>query len=164
MRQLVFISAAAAMLTACGSRGTTFTHDAGGGTTVTMGDTPGGPAMVAKVAGAGSTVAPADLPAWAPVYPGAKVSQVVDIAFNKAAGMPSGPHRQVVLMTADPVAKVMAFYDAKLAAAGVKPVMSSNAPDGAIRAVGTSSGQPDTISVGNANGQTGIGITYEVRQ
>ncbi len=164
MRRAILTGVSAALLSSCGSNGTTIAHDGNGGSTVTMGDTGHGPAMVAKVAAPDQTVAPSDLPAWAPVYPGATVSQVVDVAFNGAAGMPGGPRKQVVLMTADPIPKVMAFYDQRLAAAGVKPMMSSNTADGAMRAINTPSGQPDAITVGKADTETAVAISYAVKR
>ena len=120
--------------------------------------------MVAKVAAVGQTVAPSDLPAWAPVYPGATVSQVVDIAFHGGEGMPGGPHRQVVFMTSDPLAKVSAFYEQKIAATGVKPMMTSNQPDGTMWAMPASGGQPDTITVAKSDGRTAVALTYEVKR
>ena len=84
--------------------------------------------------------------------------------MNGEAGMPGGPHKQVVLTTDDPIAKVMAFYDQKLAAAGVKSMMRSDVPEGGMIAVKTPSGQPDTISVGKVESGTGIGITYAVKK
>lgn len=164
MRRAILACAICALLSACGSKGTAFAHDNDGGTTVTMGDTGNGPAMVAKVAAVSQTVAPSDLPVWAPVYPGATVSQVVDIAFHRGEGMPGGPHRQVVFMTSDPLAKVSAFYEQKIAATGVKPMMTSNQPDAAIWAMPAPGGQPDTISVGKSDGQTAIALTYEVKR
>lgn len=164
MRRTILACTMLALLSACGSKGTTFARDNDGGTTVTMGDTGGGPAMTAKVAAAGRTVAPSDLPVWAPIYPGSKVSQVVDIAFHGGEGMPGGPHRQAIFMTSDPLAKVSAFYDRQIAATGIKPMMTSNQPDAAMWAMPAPGGQPDTISVGKSDGQTAIAVTYEVRR
>ena len=164
MRTGIVACVVSALLAACGSNGTTIAHDQNGGATVTMGDTGNGPAMVAKLAAPGQTVAPNDLPSWAPVYPGAKVSQVVDIAFHGGAGMPGGPHRQVIFMTSDPIASVSAFYDQKIASTGVKPVMTSNQPDGAMWAMPAPGGQPDTMSVGKSDGLTAIALTYEVKR
>ena len=164
MRQALLACTMSALLAACGSNGTSFVHDNDGGTTVTMGDTGNGPAMVAKVAAAGQTVAPADLPVWAPIYPGAKVSQVTDIAFHGGNGLPGGPHKQVVFMTSDSIAQVSAFFERKIAATGVKPMMTSNQPDAAMWAMPAPGGQPDTISVGRSDGETGIALTYEVKR
>ncbi|WP_428334123.1 hypothetical protein [Novosphingobium sp.] len=153
-----------ALISACGSNGTTIAHNTDGGTTVTMGDSGNGPAMVAKVAGPGQAVAPGDLPVWAPVYPGATVSQVTDIASHGGEGMPVGHHKQVIFLTSDPLAKVSAFYEQKIAATGVKPMMTSNQPDGSMWAMPAPGGQSDTITVAKSDGQTAIALTYGVKQ
>ena len=133
--------------TACG-RKVEVTHDAGGHT-VTTTDL-GGRKVVATAAAS----LPGDLPAWAPSYPGSAVYQVVNM------DVPGGVQRIVTLTTADPRSKVLQFYDERLAKLGVKPMMSSEATEGAMRAVSGFGGQPDTLTVGDVEGKTGVNISY----
>lgn len=139
-------------LAACGSPNTTFTRNEKGETTVTTAGGPGG-TIVTNVASS-LTPVPADLPRWAPAYPGAKVAQVSNIAL---AG---GSQKVVVLMTADARPKVTAFYDQKIAALGIKPMLSAEDTEGSMRSVGAPDGQPDSLTVGPAEGQTAISISY----
>ena len=142
-------------LAACGSPNATFTRNEKGETTVTTAGGPGG-TIVTNVASS-LTPIPTDLPRWTPAYPGAKVAQVSNIA------LPGGSQKVVVLMTADARPKVMAFYDQKIAALGIKPMLSAEEADGSMRSVGAPGSQPESLTVGPAEGQTAISISYRAK-
>ena len=80
-----------------------------------------------------------ELPAFAPLYPGALVK--TRLADAKDQGAKGG---MWVLETADPVEKVAAFYDEQAKKAGVKPGMFVNEKDSAVRIFGNANDQSDT--------------------
>lgn len=86
-----------------------------------------------QVAGDGESLDVGDeLPAFAPVYPGATVkTRLADVKGDAAKG------GMWVLETADPVQKVAAFYDEQAKKAGVKPGMFVNEKDSAVRIFGS---------------------------
>ncbi|WP_199553673.1 hypothetical protein [Sandaracinobacteroides hominis] len=90
---------------------------------------------VVSTAGEGESLElTAQLPAFAPAYPGATVkTQIGDTASpdGKAKGS------LVIFSTADPIAKVAAFYDAKAKELGLKAGMVVNDNDSAVRIFGT---------------------------
>ncbi len=139
-------------LAACGTSNTSFTRNTKGETTVTTTGTPAG-TIVTNVASA-LTPVPTDLPRWAPAYPGARVAQVSNVP------MPGRPQKIVVLMTPDARAKVVAYYDQKIATLGIKPMLSAEEADGWMRSVAAPDGRPDSLTVGQADGQTAISISY----
>ena len=143
-------------LAACGSPDATFTRNEKGETIVTTASGSGG-TTVTNVASS-LTPVPTDLPRWAPAYPGAKVAQVSNVA------LPGRPQKIVVLMTADARPKVMAFYDQKIAALGIKPMLSAEDTEGSMRSVQAADGQPDSLTVGQAEGQTAISISYRAKR
>ena len=143
------------MLAACGSPSTVTTQIDKGETTIVTAGGAGG-TVVTKV-GSSLTPVPSDLPRWAPAYPGATVAQV------SKTSMPGGSQTIVVLLTADSKPKVVAFYDQKIAALQIKPMLSADEADGSMRAVGTPGGQ-ESLAVGNDEGQTAISISYRTRQ
>lgn len=79
----------------------------------------------------------AQLPAFAPPYPGAAVKTQITEPTNMG-GKPTGS--VVIFLTPDPVAKVAAFYDARAKDAGVKAGMIVNDPDSAVRIFGEEGG------------------------
>lgn len=81
-----------------------------------------------EVAGDGESLGGTDgFPAFAPAYPGAKVTtRLSDPQGRPDAGM-------WVMETADPVEKVAAFYDAHAERTGLKPGMFVNEDDSAVR-------------------------------
>ena len=87
----------------------------------------GGQTIVSTSGDAGMK-APADLPAWAPVYPGGKVTSTM-------AGMGGEGSKIVSMETADDTTKVAAFYDARIAAAGIKPAMATDSPEASMRMI-----------------------------
>ncbi len=161
MQRSMILGLVVCLLGGCGSNGTTMARDSGGNATVTMALGQGGPVAM-KATRYSDAKMPTDLPAWAPPYPGARLFQVVDVNFPAGQNMPTTPQKQVVLMTSDPVSKVMAFYDQKLSSLGIKPAMSSNTADGGMRIVSANGGQNNTMSVAREDGQTQIGLTYGV--
>lgn len=119
-----------AILAACGSPGTS--QDTQDSTTAigTVTDAEGRTSTLRGAENkAGGVSLPSDLPGWAKIYPGAKVVAVL----RDGSGSPGGT---VSLVTADPVAKVAAFYDKALAAAGKKPGPTADSTEGAVRFVG----------------------------
>lgn len=122
----------ATLTTACGSgdAGVTVSKD---GDTVYRTSEKGAEVQVAKEGE--SLDVSAELPAFAPLYPGASVkTQVADVAGPKADGAKGG---MWLLETSDPVEKVAAFYDEQAKKAGVKPGMFVNETDSAVRIFGS---------------------------
>lgn len=74
------------------------------------------------------------LPAFAPAYPGARVTTRIG-----DSALPDGTAKGsvVIFSTPDPVAKVAAFYDAKAKELGLKAGMIVNDEDSAVRIFGT---------------------------
>lgn len=76
-----------------------------------------------------------ELPAFAPLYPGASVkTRLADVAGSGKDGAKGG---MWMLETSDPVEKVAAFYDEQARIAGVKPGMVVNEKDSAVRIFGS---------------------------
>ncbi len=151
--------AGALMLAACGDGETTVAKtDAGelrksaDGDTMTFEAKDGGSATMstggAAMDAATSEIA-ASLPAFAPLYPGAKV--VSTISGSDGGG---GSGAVITLETPDPMADVLAFYDARIADAGAESQMKMDQPQSAMRAVADKEGGSGTmilVSDGGAN-------------
>lgn len=71
--------------------------------------------------------AAANFPAFAPQYPGSKVTATAN--FSNKEGEKGGMTSQE---TPDDAAKVMAFYKGKIAGAGIKTSMETNTPEGGM--------------------------------
>lgn len=103
----------------------------------------GGTSVVTAVGGAtvesaddgASLPEPTDLPAFAPPYPGARLT-------TRIGGDRMGDGSGVVLVfeTNDPVTKVSAFYDARARDAGAKASMMVTEADSAVRLFGDAHG------------------------
>lgn len=92
-------------------------------------------AMV-EAAGEGKSLPlPTDLPAFAPAYPGARLTTRIG-----AGGEGKGPGTLLVFETSDAVDKVSAFYDARAKEAGAKASMQVTEVDSSVRIYG---GGPD---------------------
>lgn len=94
------------------------------------------------------------LPAFAPLYPGATVkTRIGDVAGKdgEAKGV------LLVMQTADPVAKVAAFYDAQAKAAGVTPGMFVNDTDSAVRIIGSADGKAEGALIAITKSEDGPG-------
>lgn len=140
------ITGAALLLAACGGSETTVVNTAdgevrtdGAGTYIAEGKD-GQKVAITTADTAGSAAAAtvtASLPAIAPAYPGASVVSTVT-STGPADG--TGAGMAVVMQTADSMDQVLAFYDAKIAAAGKTASMSSSTPESAMRMVADESG------------------------
>ncbi|MFQ3664556.1 MAG: hypothetical protein SNJ79_00765 [Sphingomonadaceae bacterium] len=102
----------------------------------------------------------ARLPAFAPPYPGAAIVSTLDVQGTDA----SGSGTVISFETKDPFDKVVAFYDQRIASAGMKTAFSANQPGSAMRGVGgdtgpqtmvtiTDGGDLRTVSIMTATGQ-----------
>jgi hypothetical protein len=83
----------------------------------------------------GSLAVDVALPAFAPAYPGARLT--TRIADNKDGKRGS----LLVFRSEDPVDKIAAFYDARAKEAGIEPAMIVNEADSAVRIFGGNDGQ-----------------------
>jgi hypothetical protein len=106
-----------------------------------------------------SLAIPADLPAFAPAYPGARLATRIG---STVAGESEGT--LLVFETADPVEKVSAFYDARAREAGAKATMEVTETDSSVRihgggANGKGSGAMIAISRSDESPVTEIVIT-----
>ncbi|MFA7440158.1 MAG: hypothetical protein WCZ66_04225 [Sphingomonadaceae bacterium] len=115
------VSAVALMLVACGSG-----NDADSKTTVVRG--PEGDIAITTAREGRTLVAPKDMPAFAPAYPGA------DILSSTTMQAETGMEGSVVTMkTGDSLDKVRAFYDERARSADVAAASVSDTPQGSIR-------------------------------
>jgi hypothetical protein len=153
--------AAAALLAACGGDPAPRTDGAGKVTgTYSIPDGQGGQTQAtvqekgdqttltfegAEGAGAitmGGGAAPRDLPAYAPVYPGAK------IVSSMAGSSTEGGGGMVALETPDAPEKVLAFYEGKLAGSGLPQTMKSQSGAGTMLALSDeATGQGVQVSI-----------------
>jgi hypothetical protein len=143
----------ALLIVACGKSETTvYERDggkvvkAGDGTTTITG--PDGEKVVINTEGGSATDAQArevaaSLPKFAPFYPGAKVLTVISAEGGKSGG----GGLMVTLLTPDAVDKVTAFYDARMADAGVKAQMKMDNADSATRLVGDDTSEAGAMIV-----------------
>lgn len=130
------------------------------GTTIV--DGPGDTVIQAAEDGA-SLPPPADLPAFAPAYPGARLS--TRISGEAAVGAKGGA--LFVFETADPVEKVAAFYDASAKAAGARAAVVVTEADSAVRIFGSKAeGQGAMVAISRSEPGPGseIVITSGMKQ
>lgn len=99
---------------------------------------------------------PSDLPAWAPAFPGSKAAQVI------TQGERGSAIKSVVLTTNADVKTVVAYYNEKIAATGMKTAMAQDTPDGAVRMIESSSGARDMLMIGRSDNSTSISLAYSV--
>lgn len=126
------------------------------GTTAPVGTVTDGQGRTSTVHGSDNAAAiPKDRPAWARVYPGSKIVQVL---IDTSAA----PGGTISYITADPVAKVAAFYDAALSAAGKKPGPKADTAEAAVRFVGDDGGSNGgTITISQENAMTAVTVIYQ---
>ncbi|WP_174291728.1 hypothetical protein [Sphingomonas bacterium] len=127
-------------------------YHADGGQTVTINDRKNGN-ITAEIGS--SAKMPTDLPAWVPAYPGSAVM----MAQNQNLKSSGGPVENVMLQTSDSLAKVAAFYDAKIAQAGLKPMHTVSSDDVSTRMVDTPDGMISVAASKVDDGGTTISIT-----
>ncbi|WP_420137254.1 hypothetical protein [Sphingomonas sp.] len=122
-----FVVAAAVLLSACGSSeksttvaGTTFTSDDSKGTASITTDK--GSIRTAE----GAAAARVTMPAYAPLYPGATVTGVIETETE------GRKNKMVTLSSPDAIGKVMDFYKGSLTKAGWKVPSSFVSDDGGM--------------------------------
>lgn len=142
------LAAAALSLAGCGGDSNSRTIEIADGGTVTVPTAAGG-GLTAQAAEIART-----LPAYAPLYPGSTVISTLD-----AEGA-SGGGKMVTLETRDPLDKVLAFYDERIAAAGGESTLRTQTADTGVRAVRLADGSGGMISVASDGRTTTIGIVH----
>jgi hypothetical protein len=95
-----------------------------------------------------------NLPSFAPLYPGATVVSTFDAQGQSGAG------QMVTLETSDPMDKVLAFYDTKIADVGGETSLRSQTADSGTRAVRMPNGSGGMITVASDGRTTTIGIVH----
>lgn len=116
--------ASALLLTACGGKNTEE------GTTITVPGGEGGESATVRFGGEDNGIAPPDnLPAFAPIYPGALIQSAVTGAEGEAKGM-------VSFLTDAKLADVLAFYKDKGKAAGLSVKAEAAMGPGRLLAMG----------------------------
>jgi hypothetical protein len=96
----------------------------------------------------------ARLPNFAPPYPGASIVSTLDVQGTEAGG--SGT--VISFETNDPFDKVVAFYDQRIASAGMKTAFSADQPGSAMRGVGGESGPQTMITISDGGDQRTVSI------
>jgi hypothetical protein len=143
--------ALAAGLSACGKPPSGGKAEQPGGATYQIKDASGRPARLA-VTGAG--VQPST-PAFAPLYPGARVEQTI----NGASG--SGSGGMVIFRTAASPQEVVAYYRQKAASAGFGNVFSSEAGSGRMFTAGREGGEEGfQVTATPDRGETSVVLTW----
>jgi hypothetical protein len=131
------------LLAACGHKAQTITVDDGkGGKTAVGVAQDGGTTTIYSSDGKVEIKAnpgSAAFPAFAPQYPGSKVVSSANFSGSDKNG--GGVGTMITQETTDDPAKVMAFYKAKIAEAGMKTGMESTTPAGGLLMVGSGDGQ-----------------------
>ncbi|HWQ55045.1 MAG TPA: hypothetical protein VN442_15265 [Bryobacteraceae bacterium] len=105
--------------------------------------------------------ADAQVPAWIPVYPGAKVEG----KFSRQAG--SGESGAFGFTTADAPKQVLAFYNQGLKSAGLKITsqLTQDTGDSPGGMIGAEDGNRKVgVMVSTEEGNTSVAITYEVKK
>ncbi len=149
--KVVTFTVLALAVAGCGQGGSNVVQHSAGGQTVTVADSKNGD-LKAEV-GATATM-PTDLPSWTPAYPGSTVEMA-----QQQSRPTGGAVENVMLSTRDDLTKVTAFYDAKIAKAGVKLMQSVVSADVSTRMAETPAGIVGvTVSRADDGGST-ISIT-----
>ncbi len=148
--RLTGLAAAALWLAGCGGSGeTTRTVTTDSGEQVTVAATTNSRALEAQTVEIAKR-----LPSFAPLYPGATVVATMDAQGSGGAG------QMVTLESKDPLDKVLAFYDARIADAGGEASLRTQTADSATRAVRMPDGSGGMISVATDGKTTTIGIIH----
>jgi hypothetical protein len=150
-RLAVLAAAVVAALSACGPRTAADRTARSGAVTYDVKDAHGRPARLA-VTGAG--VEPST-PAFAPLYPGARVEQTI----NGASG--SGSGGMVIFRTSAKPEEVVAFYRKKAASVGFGNVFSSQAGSGQMFTAGREGGEDGfQVTASPDRGETSVVLTW----
>lgn len=150
--RLMLIGLATFSLASCGQSSSTVDYHAGGGQTVTIADEKDG--SVRAEIGV-TAVMPTNLPAWVPQYPGSTIM----VAQVQSGATDHGPLENVTMQTPDSLSKVSAFYDQRIAKAGLKPMHSVGNAEGSTRMVETQAGIVSVGVVKNDDGGSLISIS-----
>ena len=167
--RLILAALSALALAACGGQETkTVTVPDGKGGSATVKTTEKGDSQEVTItgkdgkttatisAGGDGAAAPANLPAFAPVYPGAKIESSI------VGSGPEGSGGVLVLSTPDAPDKVAAFYDARISGAGLGDVTRFTTNE--MRMIGGSAGEKgpsaNVTIAPNPAGGTQINLIY----
>jgi len=145
-----------ALLSACGSSpGGSQQAGPSNGAAIGIGtDAHGVETPIYGSANANGIETPKNLPAWAKIYPGGKV-------IGAMADTSATPGGSVSYVSADPIAKIAAFYDAALAAAGKKPGPTADSAEAAVRFVGKDAADGGgTVTISREKNVTSVSILY----
>lgn len=169
MRHLPLLLLAGLALGACEKKATTVTGANGESVTVTgdgsndqtmriTGTGVDGEKMEAVIGGEGSSW-PANAPAEAPAYPGAKVTAVINSSGtgnSKGGGI-------ISFETADAPAAVIDFYRAAAAKAGLKEETSMTTGDTRMITASGGDGHGLMVAVSKTDGKTGATLTFAAK-
>lgn len=149
----VGLAAALLLLVACGGK-----NEADGVSATVEGDN-GNSATVRFGGGEDGIAPPANLPAFAAIYPGATIQSAISGNEGGAKGM-------VTMMTSAKMADVLAFYREKGSAAGLMVKAEAAMGNGRMLAMGPKDGGDSALNVtitpsGDADGQTMVAVVYD---
>lgn len=167
MSRLLLVALPALLLAGCGKDTNTTTLKGNDGQTVTIetpkdGDGPTnfsatndkGERVSAVIAGVGAAW-PADAPAYAAAYPGATVTSVINTTSGEKGGS------MATFTTADAPARVIEFYKARAAAAGLGNVSTMTSNDTSMfTAQDEASGRQVYVQTSIADGKTSAALTF----
>jgi hypothetical protein len=139
----------ALLLLACGGKDE--------GEKVTVSDGEGGSATVRYGGDENGISAPENLPAFAPVYPGAMIQSAVTGDASEAKGM-------VTFLTEAKQAEVLAFYKEKAAAAGLKVKAEVAMGPGRMLALTREGGANEAMQITTTPGEDGklmVAVVYD---
>jgi hypothetical protein len=139
----------ALLLAACGGKDE--------GQKVTVADGEGGSATVRYGGDENGITAPENLPAFAPVYPGAMIQSAVTGNEGEAKGM-------VTFLTEAKMADVLAFYKDKGAAAGLKVKAEVAMGPGRMLALSREGGASEAMQITATPGEDGklmVALVYD---
>jgi ABC-type glycerol-3-phosphate transport system substrate-binding protein len=147
-------TAALLLLAGCGGK-----NEADGVSTTVTDDATGKSATV-RFGGTEDGIAPpANLPAFAAIYPGATIQSAISGNEGEAKGM-------VTMMTSAKPADVLAFYREKGSAAGLSVKAEAAMGTGRMLAMGAKDGDDTALNItvtpaGDAEGQTVVAVVYD---
>lgn len=127
------------------------------GQSVTVADGEGGSATVRYGGDENGIAAPDNLPAFAPVYPGAMIQSAVTGNEGEAKGM-------VTFLTEAKMAEVLAFYKEKGAAAGLKVKAEVAMGPGRMLALGRGDSGGEAMQITATPGEDGklmVALVYD---
>lgn len=152
MKHLMILSTAALLLASCGGK------NADEGTKITVPGGEGGESATVRFGGDDNGIAPPEnLPAFAPVYPGALIQSAVTGNEGEAKGM-------VSFLTDAKQADVLAFYKDKGKAAGMSVKAEVAMGPGRMLAMGSGEGDSPAMQITATPGDDGklmVAVVYD---